>query len=157
MTAEELSALIHEYRAGLEAELQLLEQLKSLADSQQAATHKHDHDRLADVTDERDRVMASLVTVEHELRPTRHRLAAAREQASQLSEFEQVVTLHRSAAELVTTIMSSDTASKAALEDAELARRMTSRAIEMGETTLAAYRRVIAPALSSAALVDERG
>ncbi len=157
MTTDEVVALIHDYRAGLEAELHLLHQLQALAKSQQAATREHELERLEDATDERDRVMASLVTVEHELRPTRQRLADARDLASLVPEFEHVVALHRTAAELVSTIVSSDAASKASLQDAELARRLASRAIEMGETTLAAYRRVIAPTVSSASLVDTRG
>jgi hypothetical protein len=45
----------------------------------------------------------------------------------------------------------------AALRDAEAARRFAAQAIDAGETTLAAYRRVVAPPPASAAIVDERG
>lgn len=157
MTTAELVAIIHEYRAGLEAELTLLHQLKGLSVQQHGASRDRDTDRLADITDERDRVMASLVTIEHELRPARQRLAALKDSIRTLPDFESVVTLHRTAADLVAGIVSSDQTSMAALRDAELARRLARQAVEMGETTLAAYRRVIAPAVASASLVDKRG
>lgn len=157
MTTAEQVAIIHEYRAGLDAELTLLHHLKSLSEQQRVAGRDRDTDRLADVTDERDRVMASLVAIEHELRPTRQRLAALKDSVRNLPDFEPVVALHRTAADLVASIVSADETSMTALREAELARRLASRALEMGETTLAAYRRVIAPAVSSASLVDTRG
>ena len=45
----------------------------------------------------------------------------------------------------------------AALREAEVARREATQAIEAGETTLNAYRRVINPSLSVPSLVDRRG
>ena len=45
----------------------------------------------------------------------------------------------------------------AALKEAEAARRFAAQTIDAGESTLAAYRRVIAPPPTSAAIVDERG
>lgn len=157
MTRDELTRLIHEYRAGLEAELKLLYQLKRLSENQRRACQAQDMDRLADITDERDIVMANLVTVESELRPTREALAGSRQDAESLSDFDEVARLHRAAADLVYSIGSSDKDTLGALRDAELARRLASHAIEVGETTLAAYRRVIAPPVASASLVDTRG
>jgi hypothetical protein len=45
----------------------------------------------------------------------------------------------------------------AALREAEIARRTASQAIEAGEHTLAAYRRVISPSVSGPSLVDRHG
>jgi hypothetical protein len=44
-----------------------------------------------------------------------------------------------------------------ALQDAELARRAAMAIVERGETTLAAYGKVIAPPVSSATLLNRRG
>ena len=45
----------------------------------------------------------------------------------------------------------------AALRDAEAARRLASQALEAGEHTLAAYRRVVSPDFTVPSLVDKRG
>ncbi len=44
-----------------------------------------------------------------------------------------------------------------ALANAELARRSAVAGLEKGETTLAAYRRVLAPPVASATLLKRRG
>jgi hypothetical protein len=44
-----------------------------------------------------------------------------------------------------------------ALRNAEHARRLAAQTLEQGESTLAAYRRVVTPALESATLVNRRG
>ena len=61
------------------------------------------------------------------------------------------------AAALVSRIISADQETMAALREAEVARREATQAIEAGETTLNAYRRVINPSLSVPSLVDRRG
>jgi hypothetical protein len=45
----------------------------------------------------------------------------------------------------------------AALRDAEQARRFAAQAVERGESTLAAYRRVVAPRQEGARIVNRRG
>ena len=67
------------------------------------------------------------------------------------------VALHREAATLVGSILTADQASLSALADAELARRTAVASLERGETTLAAYRRVLAPPVASATLLNRRG
>ena len=44
-----------------------------------------------------------------------------------------------------------------ALKEAEQARRVAAQSIEQGESTLAAYRRVVSPGLTPATLVNRRG
>ena len=101
--------------------------------------------------------MASLVTVEHGLKPIRLVLAEARDVLADVLEFQEVTALHRTATRLVSAILSSDQRSLCALKEAEVARRFAARTIEQGENTLAAYRRVVAPPLTNATLVNRRG
>lgn len=156
MTAEELQHLIGQYGAGIEAELTLLRQLKRLSAAQQEAMRDHDMAVVTRIGDEREQTLAGLVKIEHELKPIRHALAKHQDAARAIEGFTDVVTLHRAAANLVATIISSDRETMQALRDAELARRFAAQTIEAGETTLAAYRRVIAPPLASASLVNKR-
>lgn len=157
MTSAELSDLLGAYAPGLEAELTLLRHLKQLADRQQEASHVQDLAELARIADERERTMAGLVRIEHELKPIRHALASNRESAAALPAFADVVALHRQATDLVSTIVSVDRESLQALQQAEISRRMAAQAIEAGENTLAAYRRVLAPPPAGATLVKRRG
>jgi hypothetical protein len=153
----DLLPLMDQYRAGLEAEMTLLRKLEAVAERQHAASKQGDLQALGLVSDERDRLMASLVRIEHELKPVRFTLLDAREALEALPEFQSLVVLHRQAADLVTKIVGHDRDSLSSLHEAELARRFAARALEQGENTLAAYRRVVAPELAGAALVNRKG
>jgi hypothetical protein len=155
--SDELHAMVAEYRAGLEAELALLRQLDALSVRQHAASVEGDLAALPRMHDQRDAVMASLVAVEHDLKPLRAALAERRHTLQHLPEFQSVAALHNDAAEMVTRIIASDQRSVAALKEAEHARRAAAAAMERGETTLQAYRRVVAPGTSSPTLVNRRG
>ena len=157
MTTEEVASAISAYGAGLEAELSLLRQLQRLSEEQREATLNDDVAPLPRIADERERVMAGLVEIEHQVKPIRQAISAVLAQAVTVPGFEDVVALHRAASRLVSRIMSSDEETVQALRDAEVARRFASQTIERGESTLAAYRRVVAPPLASAAIVDRRG
>ncbi len=153
----DLPGSILTYRAGLEAELGLLRVLQRLAGQLHDATLAQRFEEMTRIGGERERVMASLVALEAELKPVRIVLSARRAEASSAPGFEDVMTLHRKAAALVSGILSSDQETVDALREAELARRVAAQAIDTGESTLAAYRRVITPQLASAALVDRHG
>lgn len=153
----ELLQLVTQYRAGLDAELALLHRLEALAARQREATQKGDLEALALVTDERDRLMAGIVTIEHEMKPLRLRLLERRDDLEGSREFTELAVMHKNAATLVSTIVASDQESLAALKEAELARRFAARALEQGESTLAAYRRVVAPHLKGSTLVNRKG
>lgn len=153
----DLLALVAQYRAGLEAELALLRRLEELADRQREASHRGDLEGLALVTDERDQVMASIVTIEHEIKPIRLTLLERWQDLVGSLEFRELAALHRVAAALVSTIVASDQDSLEALKAAELARRFAARTLEQGESTLAAYRKVVAPPLPGASIVDRKG
>ena len=107
--------------------------------------------------EERERVLAGLVAIEHQIRGIRTVLAEHRSRVASLEGFARVAALHRTASGLVRAIVASDDETMAALKEAELARRLTAAAIELGENTLAAYRRVIAPPLTAASLLDRHG
>ena len=156
MTSD-LLALIEQYRAGLEAELALLHRLERVAVRQRDASHSGDLEQLRVVTDERDQLMASIVTIEHQMKPIRLTLLERRDDLSESDEYRELAALHRNAAAMVSTIVASDQQSLSALKEAELARRFAARAIEQGETTLAAYRRIVAPPLAGATIVNRKG
>lgn len=153
----DLRALVEEYRAGLEAELTLLHRLEHVAVRQRDASRHGDLETLNAVTDERDLLMAGIVRIEHELKPIRLALLARKEELNGSDEFDQLAALHRNAATLVSTIVASDQDSLLALKEAEMARRFAARALEQGESTLAAYRRVVAPRLAGATIVNRKG
>lgn len=157
MTREELGTHLSTYAAGLEAELTLLKQIASLSSAQSRATVDHDIEQLHRIADERDRLMAGLVRIESQIAPSRQVLAEYRPIAASMAGFDTVATLHRTAGAIVNSIMNADRETMAALRDAEAARRTASQAIEAGEHTLAAYRRVISPSVSGPSLVDRHG
>jgi hypothetical protein len=148
--------LIEQYRAGLEAELVILRRLEQTAARQREASAAQDLGALNRATDDRDGLMAALVNIEGQLRVVRQTLSGSREEAKHLPGYAEAVKLHREAIALVSGILNTDGESLDALAAAELARRETARAVEQGETTLAAYRRVMT-ALPGATLVDRRG
>ena len=157
MRLSELAALVAEYRAGLEAEMALLHRLQALAVRQHAASKAGEYTTLREISDQREGVMVNLVTVEHGLKPIRQALAEARDVLADVLEFRQVAELHQTAAELVSVILTSDRQSLETLKEAEIARRFAARTIEKGESTLAAYRRVVVPPLTNATLVNRKG
>jgi hypothetical protein len=157
MTREVLEATLASYGAGLEAELSLLRQLESLSSHEHEASQSDDLDLVARISDERTRLMSGLLIVENEIRPLRPVLAEHRQQAETLPGFADVVALHRIASRLVNTILTADEATLRVLHEASAARKAALQALENGGQTLSAYRRVIAPSISNAALVDRHG
>lgn len=157
MTRDALPQLVAQYRAGLDAEMTLLHRLESLAAQQRETSEQGDLEALSAVSDQRDHVMAGLVRIEHELKPIRLALLEHRESLEALSEFQDVATLHQSAAQLIERIVAEDRSSLEALKKAEQARRFAAQAIEQGESTLAAYRRVVAPQVPGASLLNRKG
>lgn len=155
MTADEAATLFEQYRAGLDAEVALLKRLEVVAGRQHAVSVSGDLSEFAAVSEARDQLMAGLVSVEQELRAVRQRLAdepTVREQPG----FESLVRLHRTAVALATKILDTDQESLDALAAAERSRREAARALEQGETTLAAYRR-LAAVPPPATLVNRKG
>ena len=157
MTRDELARHLSAYAAGLEAELSLLRQVRRLSELQREAGRAHDVGRLNAIADDRERLMRGVVDIEHEIRPARLLLAEHRAISCTLDGYQAVTTLHTLAGHLVNEIITSDGETMAALRDAEAARRLASQALEAGENTLAAYRRVVSPDFTAPSLVDKRG
>jgi hypothetical protein len=157
VTRDELLPLIEQYRAGLDAELMLLHRLQTLAVEQRRVSQTGSVTDLHSTVDARDRVLATLVKVEHELKGVRQLLVTGREWLADVPAFQDIVERHKEAADLVADIIGVDQDSLDALKEAEQARRIAAQALEQGESTLAAYRRVVSPGLSSATLVNRRG
>lgn len=151
-----LAAVVDQYLAGLEAETSILLQLQRVVARQHEASEAHDLDALNAAGDERDRLMEALVRIDGPLREIRQTLATQRNQARTVPGYADALARHAQVVALVSTILKTDEASVEALEKAELARRDAARATAQGETTLAAYRRVISAA-PGATLVDRRG
>lgn len=157
MTPTELAPLVVQYRAGLEAEIAMLHHLAALAVREREVTATGALSALQEITDARDRIMASLVAVESQLKPVRRELAQARSQLAHVPGFDELAALHEQAADLAAHIVATDQHSLESLKEAELARRFAAESLEKGESTLAAYRRVVTPNLANATLVNRRG
>ena len=157
MTRAQLAETLGAYGAGLAAEVSLLQQLQLLSAQEQDAGHRDELGRVATLSDERERVMAALLAVESQIQPMRPVLAVHRESAADLPGFAEVVTLHRVASQLVSTILTADAATRELLQLAAAARRAATQALENGGQTLSAYQRAIAPRITSAALMDRHG
>ena len=157
MTRDELSRHLTCYEAGLKAELTLLAQIQRLSQDQRVAMNEQDLDRLTACADERARLMAGLVHLEHEIRTSRQILADYRAHASTLPGFAEIAALHRTAGKVVSAIVDADSETMAALREAERVRREASQVLETGKSSLAAYRRVLSPDVTTPALVDRHG
>jgi hypothetical protein len=157
VSRQQLLDAIEQYRAGLETGLALLRQLSEVAVRQNEGTARRDFKRLAEDGDERERLTRALVAIEPGLRAVREVVLQHHEEAKTLPAYQDILTLREAAAALVNGILKTDDASMRALSDAELARRAAATSLEQGETTLAAYRRVLTPAVGSASLLDIRG
>ena len=153
----DLDEVLREYRAGLEAEMALLYRLEGLDTSRHDVSSHAGVLDLAALADEREKVMANLVSIEHTLKPMRAQLVDARATLQGEKAFQDVADLHQKAADLVARILATDGRSLQALKDAEHARRFAAESMERGESTLAAYRRVVAPPLAGARIVNRRG
>jgi hypothetical protein len=157
MTRGDLLDAVAQYRRGLDAELRILGEVQSLARAQREATGRHDVAQLGAIAERREVLMASLIEVETQVRPVRAVLARERRAAAGVAAFVDLASRHREAEALVNDILESDRDTARALAEAERARRLAAHVLDAGEATLAAYRRVIAPAHGSAGLVDRRG
>lgn len=157
MNRQDLVDALEQYRAGLETGVVLLRQLDEVAGRQREGSEKRDFSNLSKESDTRDHLTRALVAIEPGLREVRAFLAAATQDVAGLPGYQEVVELRQAAAELVTRILKTDQESMDALAAAELARRAAATSLEQGETTLAAYRRVLTPPVASASLLDLRG
>jgi hypothetical protein len=157
VTDAELAQSLATYGAGLQAELALLHQLEALALAQRRHSTQNELDALTRVGDQRERLTTALVQIEHDLKAAREAIAANLAAARRFPVFSEVLKRHRMAGDLVARILESDRELLQQLQAAEQARREAAQAIETGEVTLNAYRRVLTPSVSSVGLINRRG
>ncbi len=155
MTRRELDQALAQYRAGLEAELQLLRQLAALSAAAQRPEPWSPPQAVA-LADDRDRVIASISSIEHGLTPLREVLTAAAPTGHGTARLNVIADLHLKARELLARIAASDRHTIELLMEARRARQGVEDAGN-GDATLHAYRRVVAPPLEGARIVDRRG
>ena len=111
----DLLPLVTQYRAGLEAEIALLQRLAALAERERDVTASGSLVALNEISDARDGVMASLVAVEAQLTSVRRILVDTRERLAGSEAFEELTVLHKEAADLASSIMTADVHSMASL------------------------------------------
>jgi len=157
VTPQDIADALDQYRAGLETAVSLLKQLHEIAARQRAGTEARNFAALAVDSDTRDRLTGALVAIEPGMREVRTALAAETVSLKGLPDYEEVLALRQVAADLVAAILEADKASMQALADAELARKAAMVGLETGETTLAAYRRVLSPPVGAASVLNLRG
>ena len=157
MTPREIADALAQYRAGLATAVSLLKQLRDVATQQHERTQQRNFASLAADSDTRDRLTGALVAIEPGMRQMRTALADSKADLKGMPDHDEVMALRQVAANLVASILETDKASMRALADAELARRAAMAGLETGETTLAAYRRVLSPPVGSASVLNLRG
>lgn len=155
MTPPDLTTSIEQYRQGLEAELVLLRRLLAIAARQRETSQASDVEGVQRLIDERDSLMSGVMAIEREVRTIREQLSAERNAARRLPGFAHVAALHGKAEALVREILETDRDSISAMEHIVRDRRAAAQTLEQGGTTLAAYRRLVAP--PTATLVNRRG
>src|SRR5262245_778217 len=119
MAEQSLGELIDQYRAGLEAEIVILRRLEQTAARQREASAAQDLTALNRWADDRDGLMAALVSIEGPLREVRQLLSASRAQARLQPGYAEAVALHSEAIALVSGILRADDESLGALAAAE--------------------------------------
>ena len=157
MTPQQIADALDQYRAGLETAVSLLKQLREVAAKQREGTLQRNFGALATDSDTRDRLTGALVAIEPGMRDIRTALAESKASLHGQPDYDDVLALRQIAADLVAEILETDKASMQALADAELARRAAMAGLDTGETTLAAYRRVLSPPVGSASVLNLRG
>jgi hypothetical protein len=156
-TPDDLDRRLAHYAAGLRTELDLLERLSGLASLEHQVSADGQLDRLPAITEARELALSALVEIETWLGPARADIAARLPLVRTRPEFDFISSLHREAGRLVADIVATDRQTLVALRKAASLRRHATQALDAGEATLAAYRRVVAPASAVAELVDQRG
>lgn len=141
------------YADGLESIIELLGRVRELADAQRTASQARDLPRFMALADERDALTSTIRMLDARLAPMRAALGFSARDAAAAAP--ALVERHRTARAAVDAILALDEDTHAALRDADTARRVAAQALEAGEQTLAAYRRVISVNRTSA-LFDAR-
>ena len=146
------------YAAGLEAEMEILRQVESLAHTQRAMFGRGELVDLAGIATRRAELMHQLAAVETRLEPWRTRIVANLTTARRSPAFPAAESRGQDVQALVRRLMDHDRRLLTDLETTLEERRREVHDLDTGGATLAAYRRVVAPSVAHAGgLIDSRG
>jgi hypothetical protein len=154
---QEVEQALEAFKADLETEVALLRQLQELAQHQRESSDTLDFERFQLASLQRDKLTRTLIDLEQDLSRRGAALESMGSAAAATSSYAAIVALRRATTELVNDILECDRAAMKVLADAEIARRAALASLERGETTLAAYRRVLAAEQGNKGLLDSRG
>lgn len=146
-----------DYKAGLTEQVHLLHGLLRAAQDQFAASTSGVAHELAKASEERARIMSTLMALEHDQRGHRDTLHRHLDAVRLLDGFSEVSALHRVAEECVGRIHEQDASTRERLAREQALRTATAHTLDAGETTLAAYRKVLTSGGERSALVDQHG
>jgi hypothetical protein len=150
-------AVLNHYCESFRTLLGHLASLRDCAESQEAAAQAGDFAALEHATAARREIMQAIARIDDGLLATRALLAPATSTLRTVPRFAEVDQLHACARDLIASIAARDERVQAALTHARDRAGADAHQLEMGGTSLAAYRRVVAPPPDSAELVDRRG
>jgi hypothetical protein len=145
------------YSTGLDAQMVILEQVEALAAEQRAVWSRNELLPLGALATRRAALMHELAAVEARLVPLHDRLRSDLERALRTPGYGVAENRRQEARTLIHRLMAADRRFLADLETSLESRRRESHNIDTGNATLAAYRRVVVPAVASAGLFDQRG
>lgn len=159
MVSPPLTAVLADYRAGLDAALELLARLEALSTRQraEAGAPSDSPTVLEGLMAERQHLLDGLLRLDAQITPLRERISRELAEARTLPGFSLVAERQRTAAAAVSRIMRQDQDSVAALQQSDARRRADAQHVETAGATLAAYRRVLEGPQGPVGLVDERG
>lgn len=155
--AGDLQAVLDHYCERFGTLLGDLTSLLDCAQSQETAARAGDFAALEDATARRREIMQDVAAIDAELQAARARFASDAVAFRACPRFAEIDQVHGRARDLVASIASRDERVQAALTHARDRAGADAHQLEMGGTSLAAYRRVVAPPPDSAELVDRRG
>jgi hypothetical protein len=154
MTFDEL---VLAYAAGLDAQLAILAQVEALAAEQRVAWTRNELLPLGGLATRRAELMHELAAIEARLAPLNDRLRTDLERALRTPGYGQAEARRQEARALIYRLMAADRKLLTDIETSLESRRRESHDIDTGNATLAAYRRIVVPAIASAGLFDQRG
>jgi hypothetical protein len=153
----QLDDVLAAYAAGLAAEIELLRKVDALAREQRDAWANNQLAGLGALATRRAQLMTELATTEDRIAPFRDHILARLAAAREAPAFAAAEARSQEAQALVRRLVENDRSFLSDLETTLEERRREVHTLDAGGATLAAYRRVVAPAPASANLVDQRG
>ncbi len=145
------------YTAGLDVEIAILRQIEALGAEQRSAWARNDLLPLGPLATRRAALMHDLAATESRIAPLRDQLRGDLDRACRTPAYAAAEAQGRETQALVVRLMTADRRFLTDLETSLEARRREAHDLDTGGATLAAYRRIVAPAVASAALVDRLG